>query len=133
MYFIITFAKKMLIIFCKGCVMCNNFSTNKFLTTNSVAIFNIPDKNVLSSSMHFYQFSFSFYEYSFFINSAFYSIFNVNSVTNILNNDFYITYLFDRDNRFLFCNYKVTNFIKEKISPTCPKFLSHRIITPFFS
>ena len=92
--------------FFKGYVRCNNFSTNKFLTSNSVAIFNIPDNNVLSSSIHFYQFSFSFYEDSFFINSFFY-IFNVNSVTNILNNDFYITYLFDRDNRFLFCNYKV--------------------------
>ena len=49
-----------------------------------------------------------FFEYLFFINSVFYNIFNVNSVTNISNNDFYITYLFDRDNRFLFCNYKVT-------------------------
>ena len=29
-------------------------------------------------------------------------------VVIILNNDFYITYLFDRGNRFLFCNYKVT-------------------------
>ena len=65
------------------------------------------DKNVLSSSIHFYQFSYCFYEYSFFINSVFY-IFNINSVTNILNNDFYITYLFNRDNRFLFCSYKVT-------------------------
>ena len=93
--------------FFKGYVRCNNFSTNKFLTSNNVAIFNVSDKNVLSSSVHFYQFSFSFYEYSFFTNSVFY-IFNVNSVTNILNNDFYITYLFDRCNRFLFCNYKVT-------------------------
>ena len=93
--------------FFKGYVRCNNFSTNKFLTSNNVAIFNVSDKNVLSSSVHFYQFSFSFYENSFFTNSVFY-IFNVNSVTNILNNDFYITYLFDRCNRFLFCNYKVT-------------------------
>ena len=78
-----------------------------FLMCNSIAIFNIPDKNILSSSVHFYQFSFSFYKYLFFMNSIFY-IFNANSVTNVLNNDFYITYLFDRDNRFLFCNYKVT-------------------------
>ena len=92
----------------KGYVRFNSFSTNEFLTSNSVAIFNTPHKNVLSSSIHFCHFSFSFYEYSFFINSVFYNIFNVNSVTNILNNDFYITYLFDRDNRFLFCNYKVT-------------------------
>ena len=62
----------------------------------------------LSSSVHFYQFSLSFYEYSFFINSVVYNISNVNSVTNILNNDFYITYLFAMNNRFLFCNYKVT-------------------------
>ena len=74
--------------FFKRYVRCNNFSTNKFLMSNSVAIFNIPDKNALSSSVHFHQFSFSFYEYSFFTNSVFY-IFNVNSVTNILNNDFY--------------------------------------------
>ena len=42
-----------------------------------------------------------------FLQTAFYNTFNVNSVTNISENDFYITYLFDRDNRFLFCNYKV--------------------------
>ena len=93
--------------FFKGYVRCNNFSTNDFLTSNSVAIFNIPNKYVSTSSIRFYHFNFSFYEYSFFINSIFY-IFNVNSVTNILNNDFSVTYLFDRDNRFLFCNYKVT-------------------------
>ena len=58
--------------------------------------------------MRFYHFSFSFHQYSFFINSVFHNIFNVNSVTDILNNDFYVTNLFDRDNRFLFCNYKVT-------------------------
>ena len=94
--------------FFKGYVRCNDFSTNDFLTSNSVAIFNISHKHVSTSSIRFYHFSFSFYEYSFFINSVFYNIFNVNSVTNILNNDFYITYLFDRDNRFLFCSYKVT-------------------------
>ena len=74
--------------FFKGHVRCNNFSANKFLTFNSIAIFSISDKNVLPSSVHFYQFSFSLYEYSFFRNSVFYNIFNVNSVTNILNNDF---------------------------------------------
>ena len=86
--------------FFKGYVKCNNFSTNKFLMSNSficrefnsVAIFNIPRTNVLSSSTRFYHFSFSFYEYSVFTNSAFYNIFNVNSVTYILDNDFYITY-----------------------------------------
>ena len=75
---------------------------------NSVAIFSMRNKDALSSSIHFYQFNFSFYDYSFLINSVFYDIFNVKSVTNILNNDFYVVYLFDRDNRFLFCNYKVT-------------------------
>ena len=88
--------------FFKDYTRCHKFSTNKFLTSNnfihrefnSVAIFNIPHKNVLSSSIRFYHFSFSFYEYSFFINSIFYNIFNVNNVTNILNNDFYITCLF---------------------------------------
>ena len=94
--------------FFKGYVRCNNFSTNEFLTSNSVAIFNIPHKYVSTNSIRFYHFCFSFYEYSLFINSVFYNNFNVNSVTNILNNDFYITYLFDRDNTFSFCNYKVT-------------------------
>ena len=78
-----------------------------FLMSNRVAIFNILHKNVLSSSRHFYHFSLSFYQHLFFINSIFY-IFYVNSINNILNNHSYITYLFDRDNRFLFCNYKVT-------------------------
>ena len=77
--------------FLKGYVRCN-FSTNEFLTSNSfiyrefdsVAIFNTLHKNVLSSSYHFYHFSFPFYEYLFFIDIVFYNIFNVNSVTNIL-------------------------------------------------
>ena len=46
--------------FFKYYVSCDNFSTNKFLTSNSIAIFNISDKNLLSSSVHFYQFSFPF-------------------------------------------------------------------------
>ena len=58
--------------FFKGYVRCNNFSTDKFLMFNSVVIFNIPGKNVLSSSVHFYQFSFflrilAFYKQCFFI------------------------------------------------------------------
>ena len=57
--------------FFKGYVRCNNFATNDFLTSNSVAIFNIPHKYVSTSSIHFYHFSFSFYEFSFFINSVF--------------------------------------------------------------
>ena len=65
--------------FFKGYVRCNNFSTNDFLTSNRVAIFNIPNKYVSTSSIRFYHFSFSFYEYSFFINSIFYNIFNINS------------------------------------------------------
>ena len=60
--------------FFKSYIRCNNFSTNKFLTSNSDAIFNIPDKNALSSSIHFSQFSYSFYEYSFFNTSIFYNI-----------------------------------------------------------
>ena len=51
--------------FFKGYVRCNNFSTNDFLTSSSVAIFNIPHKYVSTSSIRFYHFSFSFYEYSF--------------------------------------------------------------------
>ena len=81
-------------------VRCNSFCANEFLTSNnfiyckfhSAAIFNIPHRNVLSSSHRFYHFSFSFYEYTFFINTVFYI---VNSVTNIFNDDLYITYLFD--------------------------------------
>ena len=54
--------------FFKGYVRCNNFSTDKFLTSNSFvyrefdgdAIFNIPHKNVLTSSYYFYDFSFFF-------------------------------------------------------------------------
>ena len=99
--------------FFNGYVKCN-FSTSKFLLSNSVAIFNIPDKNVSSSSIHFYQLSYSFYKYLFFINSVFYNIFNENRVINILNNDFYITNLFDMDNTLLFCNYKVTEECRNK-------------------
>ena len=99
----------------KSYVKCNNISTYNFLTSNSfichefnsVAIFNIPH-TTFYAAQYIFIISFSFFEYSFFTNSTFYNIFNVNSVTIILNNDFYITYLFDGDNRFLFCNCKVT-------------------------
>ena len=85
--------------------------------SNSVAIFNIPDKNVLSSSIHFLSIKFLFLRIF-----VFYSIFSVIGVTNILNNDFYITCLFQRDDRFLFCNYKVTG----------TKLLSHPDNNTFF-
>ena len=102
--------------FFKDYLRCNKFSTNKFLMSSRVANFNIPGKKGLSSSIHFYQFSYSFQEFSFFITSVFYNIFDVNSVTNILNNDFYLIYLCDKDNSFLFCNYKVTGVVHEQIS-----------------
>ena len=112
-------------------------STNKFLTSNSITIFNIPDKNVLSSSVHFYQFSFSFYEYSFFIKSVFYNIVNVNSVTNISNNAFDTTYLLDIDHRHLFCNYKVTGeciniFLQRKIKSNISKMSTTSDYNAFF-
>ena len=67
----------MFTIFFKDYVRCNHSSTNEFLTYNSfiycefdtVATFHVLHKIVLSSSYRFYNFSFSFYEYSFFINS----------------------------------------------------------------
>ena len=97
-----------------------------FREFDSVAIFNMSHKNVLSSSHRFFHFSFSFYEYSFFINSVFYNVYNVSDVSNIFNNDLYITYLFDTDNRFLFCSYKVTGeriiiFYQRKSNSNMPK------------
>ena len=66
-----------------GYVRCNSFSTNEFLTFDSfiyhefisVAIFNIPHTNVLSSLHRFYHFSFSSYKYLLFINSVFITFF----------------------------------------------------------
>ena len=120
----------------EGYVRCNNFSVNKFLASNSVSVFNIPF-DILSSSVHFYQFSFSFYEYSFFIKSVFYNIVNVNSVTNISNNAFDITYLLDIDHRHLFCNYKVTGeciniFLQRKIKSNISKMSTTSDYNAFF-
>ena len=42
--------------FFKCYARCNNFSTNKFLTSNSVAIFNISDKNALNQLSAFLSF-----------------------------------------------------------------------------
>ena len=103
----------MLIIFFKGYVTRNNFSWNKFLNYDSfiyhdVNIFNISHTNVLSSSDRFYPFSFYFCKYSFFIYSVFNDIFYVNNITNIFDNNLYITGLLNRDNKFLYCNCKVT-------------------------
>ena len=103
----------MLIIFFKGYVTRNNFSRNKFLNYDSfiyhdVNIFNISHTNVLSSSDRFYPFSFYFCKYSFFIYSVFNDIFYVNNITNIFDNNLYITGLLNRDNKFLYCNCKVT-------------------------
>ena len=99
--------------FFKGYVTRNNFSRNKFLNYDrfiyhDVNIFNISHTNVLSSSDRCYPFSFHFCIYSFFIYSAFNDIFYVNNINNIFDNNLYITGLLNRDNKFLYCNCKVT-------------------------
>ena len=53
-------------------------------------------------------FSFYFCEYSFFIYSVFNDIFYVNNITNTFDNNLYITGLLNRNNKFLYCNCKVT-------------------------
>ena len=57
--------------FFKSYVRCNNFSTSELLTTNSVAIFNIKQKNILFSSIVFHHFNFSLYENSYSVSSVF--------------------------------------------------------------
>ena len=99
--------------FFEGYVTRNNFSRNKFLNYDrfvyhDVNIFNISHTNVLTSSDHRYPFSFYFCKYSFFIYTAFNDIFYVNNVTNIFDNNLFIRDLFNRDNKFLYCNCKVT-------------------------
>ena len=99
--------------FFKGFVTRDNFSRNKFLNYDrfihhDVNIFNISHPNVLSTSDCCYPFSFYFCKYSFFIYSAFNDIFHVNNITNIFDNNLYITGLLNRDNKFLCCNCKVT-------------------------
>ena len=75
---------------------------------HDVNIFNISHTNVLSNSDRFYRFSFYFCGYSFFIYSVFNGIFYVNSITNVSDNNLCITGLLNRDNKFLYCNCKVT-------------------------
>ena len=103
----------MLIIFFEGYVTRNNFSRNKFLNYDrfiyhDVNIFNISHTNVLTSSDRRYPFSFYFCKYYFFIYTAFNDIFYVTNVTNIFDNNLFIRDLFNRDNKFLYCNCKVT-------------------------
>ena len=93
--------------FLKGCVTRNSFSRNEFLNYD-VNVFNISHTNVLSSSSYFYPFSFYFCKYSFFIYSIFNDIIYVNNITNIFDNNLYVTSLLNRDNKFLYCNCKVT-------------------------
>ena len=55
----------------------------------------------------------------------------------MLNNDFYVTYLFDSGNRLLVCNYKVTGkhkhiSSKKKIVKYVQVFLSQQVIMAFF-
>ena len=55
----------------------------------------------------------------------------------MLNNDFYVTYLFDSGNRLLVCNYKVTGKhkhipSKKKIVKYVQIFLSQQVIMAFF-
>ena len=102
--------------FFKGYVTRNNFSRNNFLSydsfiyhdVHSVNIFNISHTKVLSSSDRFYPLSFYLSEYSFFIYSVFNGIFYVNNITNIFDDNLYITCLLNRDNKFLYCNCMVT-------------------------
>ena len=72
-----------------------------------INIFNISHTNILSSSDHFYLFSFYFSKCSFFIYSVL-NIFYVNNITNIFDNNLYITGLLNGNNKFLYCNCKVT-------------------------
>ena len=99
--------------FFKGYVTRHNFSRNKFLNYDrfiyhDVNIFILSHANVLSSSDRCYPFSFYFCKYSCFIYSAFNDIFYVNNITNIFDNNLYITDLLNRDKKFLYCNCKVT-------------------------
>ena len=91
--------------------------------------------NVLSSPDRFYPFSFYFCEYSFFIYSVFNDILYVNNITNIFDNNLYITGLLNRD-KFLYRNCKVTGrasyCFNKKVSSKYTRFLSHRKITPIF-
>ena len=70
---------------------------------HDVNIFNISHTNVLSSSDLL---SFYFCKYSFFyiVFLLFLRFFNI----NIFDNNLYITGLLNRDNKFLYCNCKVT-------------------------
>ena len=116
----------------KDDVMHNNFSRNKFLyydifIYHDVNIFNISYTIVLSSSDCFYPFSFYFCKYSFFIYSIFNEIFYVNNITNIFDNNLYITGLLYRDNKFLYCNYKVTREIVSTLFQQENKFKVYRI------
>ena len=120
--------------FLKGCVSRISFSRNEFLDYDSfiyhnVNIFNISHTNVLSSSSRFYLFSFYFCKYSFFND-----IIHVNNITNIFDNNLYVTDLLNRNNKFLYCNCKVTGESNHIIS-TRKKIQSkqkYQKITPFF-
>ena len=122
--------------FFKGYVTRNNFSRNNFLNydnlfyhnVHSVNIFNISHTNVLPSSDRFYSVSLYFCEYYFFIYSPFNNVLYVSNITNIFDNNLYITDLLNRDNKFLYCNCKVTGesitFIQQE-----NKFKVHKIFT----
>ena len=99
--------------FLKGYITRNNFSRNKFLNYDTfiyrdVNIFNISHTNVLSNSNRCYPFSFCFCKYSFFIYSAFNYIFYVKNISNFFDSNLQIIGLLNRDNKFLYCNCKVT-------------------------
>ena len=90
--------------FFKGYVTRNSFSSNKHLIYDSfiyyeVNIFNISHTNVFSSSDRFYPFKFYFCKHRFFICSVFNDIFYVNNITNIFDNNLYITGLLNWDNK----------------------------------
>ena len=66
---------------------------------HSVAVFNIPHKDVLFSSYHCYVVVSHFINISFFQNNAFKNIFNANNTTvSII--DLLLKYWLDRDKRF---------------------------------
>ena len=73
----------------------------------SVNIFNTTLKNVLSSLYPFYPFRFYFYEYLPFMFVVFNNAVFVINITIIFDNKSYIAELINRDNRLLYCNYKV--------------------------
>ena len=128
------FYRIMLIIFLKVMSHVTTFPGMSFQIMIMTSIFSIYHTQIFNLVQIVFVLLVSIFVNIPFLYSVFNDIFYVNNITNIFGSNLYITFLLNRDSKFLYCNctVKQSHCFNKKISSKYTRFLSHRKITTFF-